>query len=405
MIRLLKSGNLKDIMAEIALLKDTNDAADLPDKITTGLTFKFSEYSIDMIDFLEKQAGIELFPFWRGDGERRSQIIISFPSWNSVEKIRNGNQTHHQALFLDIRKIKTNYRKKRWEFTLPGKTLEINRPLVMGILNVTPDSFSDGNQFLRPEKAVARAMEMIENGADIIDIGGESTRPGAEPVSIEDECSRVLPVLKRLRKVSSVPVSIDTYKAETAHRAIQEGADIVNDISGLTFDPHMADVVAQKGVPLILMHIKGIPGTMQNHPFYNNLMEEVLLFLSRQIEYAKSRGINQLIVDPGIGFGKRYEDNFEIIRRIGELKSLGWPVLLGPSRKKFIGRLLNREPDARLMGTAAAVAIGISNGANIFRVHDVREIAQVVHTVEAIQSFGAHSFFSNSVALNSDNGS
>jgi dihydropteroate synthase len=274
-----------------------------------------------------------------------------------------------------------------WEYSLPGgKHLQINRALVMGILNVTPDSFSDGGLFIQPEVAVRHAIEMEETGADMIDIGAESTRPGAQVVEVEEEWNRLQPLLHRLATRISIPISVDTYKAEVARRALQEGAGIVNDISGLTFDPDMAGVAAKAGCPVIIMHIRGKPRDMQIDPGYENLMEEVYRFLQQQISFAKSAGIGQLILDPGIGFGKRFEDNFEIIRRLSELKAQGYPVLLGASRKSFLGRLLETEVDRRMMGTAAATALAVNNGANIVRVHDVKEMRQVCSVVTAINS-------------------
>jgi dihydropteroate synthase len=256
----------------------------------------------------------------------------------------------------------------------------------MGILNVTPDSFSDGGQYFSPEKAVLHAREMVQAGADIIDIGAESTRPGAKAVTMEEEWQRLEPVLNQIKAQLEIPVSIDTYKANIAERALNAGADMVNDISGLTFDPDMVKVVAEAGCPLVIMHIKGTPRNMQSNPHYDNLMEELYLFFLEQLELAQKYGISQLIIDPGIGFGKRLQDNLEIIRRLQEFRGLGYPVLIGPSRKSFIGKILNAESDERLFGTAAAVALSLNNGAKIIRVHDVQEMKQISETVQAINS-------------------
>jgi dihydropteroate synthase len=229
-------------------------------------------------------------------------------------------------------------------------------------------------------------MEMEAAGADIIDIGAESTRPGAQAVDVTEEWHRLQPVFQKLKKHIKISISIDTYKSEIASRALAEGADIVNDISGLRFDKKMAEVVARADCPAILMHIKGTPRDMQKNPYYENLMEELFTFFLEQIGYARESGIEKIILDPGIGFGKRYEDNFEIIRRLEEFRVLGFPLLVGPSRKSFIGRSLDVEVEDRLMGTAAAVALTIQNGANIVRVHDVREMKQVVQISQAIKS-------------------
>ncbi|MCS7228534.1 MAG: dihydropteroate synthase [Candidatus Kryptonium sp.] len=259
------------------------------------------------------------------------------------------------------------------------------RTYIMGVLNVTPDSFSDGGKYFTVDSALAHAMKMIEDGADIIDIGGESTRPGSEPVSVEEELRRVIPVIKEIVKRSDIPISIDTYKAEVARQALDNGAVIVNDISGLKFDEKMAEVVSSYKASVIVMHIKGTPKTMQQNPYYDDVISEIYDYLNESVKIAKSAGIEQIIVDPGIGFGKRLVDNLEIIRRLREFKSLGYPVLIGVSRKSFIGHILNLPVDERLEGTAGAVAISVWNGANIVRVHDVKEMARVVKIVDAIK--------------------
>jgi dihydropteroate synthase len=259
------------------------------------------------------------------------------------------------------------------------------RTYVMGILNVTPDSFSDGGRYFTLDLALEHALKMIEDGADIIDVGGESTRPGSDPVPIEEELRRVIPVIKELAKRTKVPISIDTYKSEVARQALDNGALIVNDISGLRFDEKMAEVVAEYKASVVLMHIKGTPKTMQQNPEYKDVISEIYSYLSESVDLALSAGIKQIIVDPGIGFGKRLIDNLEIIRRLREFKSLGYPILIGVSRKSFIGNILNLPVDQRLEGTAGAVAISVWNGANIVRVHDVKEMVRVVRIVDAIK--------------------
>lgn len=250
------------------------------------------------------------------------------------------------------------------------------RVLIMGILNVTPDSFSDGGRFLSPDAAVERALVMEGEGADIIDIGGESSRPGAEPVSVEEELGRVLPVLERLRGRLRIPISIDTTKAEVAEAALRAGACIVNDISALRFDPAMAPLVAEFGAGLVLMHMLGTPKTMQQSPHYDDVVREVRGFLAERAQYAQSQGIPReaIAVDPGIGFGKTVEHNLELLRRLPELVELGFPVLVGPSRKSFIGALLGLPVEERLEGTLAACAVAVVRGADILRVHDVRQV-------------------------------
>lgn len=258
---------------------------------------------------------------------------------------------------------------------------------IMGILNVTPDSFSDGGLYFSEKKAIEHALRLVEEGADIIDVGGESTRPGSEPVSPEEEIRRTIPVIRALSNEIRVPISIDTYKAEVARRALDAGATMVNDISGLRFDPDMPAVVAEYGVPVVIMHIKGRPKDMQQNPVYEALIPEIMDYLRISIRLAIKFGIKEdrIIIDPGIGFGKTFEHNLEIINNLKEFTLLEKPVAVGVSRKAFIGRILgDLPPQERLEGTAAAVAIAIYNGANIVRVHDVKEIVRVARVVDSI---------------------
>ena len=259
--------------------------------------------------------------------------------------------------------------------------------LIMGILNVTTDSFSDGGLFFDMGIAINHALEMEAAGADIIDIGGESTRPGAEPVLLEDELNRVIPVIEAIRSESDVCVSIDTYKADVAEKAITAGANIVNDISGLQFDESMANVVKNNNVPVVIMHIKGTPREMQKDPHYDDLMQEVVAYFQERVEFCRQRGIKKgnIILDPGIGFGKRSQDNFELLRELKQIADLGYPVLSGPSRNSFIGLTLDLPVDERVEGTAAAVTASILNGAKIVRVHDVQEMKRVVTIADNIR--------------------
>ena len=258
--------------------------------------------------------------------------------------------------------------------------------LIMGILNMTPDSFSDGGQFKSHNKAIDRALKMVEEGANIIDIGGESTRPGAEAVQLEEELSRTIPIIEAIRLKSDCLISIDTYKSKVAMAALAAGADMVNDISGLTFDHNMASLVAERNVPVIIMHIKGKPGDMQKNPNYDNLIKEIKAFFEVQIAIAKKAGIDSgnIILDPGIGFGKRLEDNFEIIRELGQISTMGYPVLLGPSRKSFIGFTLDLPIEERIEGTLASITAGVINGARIVRVHDIRATRRTLTITEKI---------------------
>ncbi|HUJ72654.1 MAG TPA: dihydropteroate synthase [Verrucomicrobiae bacterium] len=273
---------------------------------------------------------------------------------------------------------------------------DTRRTLIMGVLNVTPDSFSDGGKFLSIDLAVEHAREMARAGADIIDVGGESTRPGAAPVSAEEEVRRVLPVIERLR---DLVVSVDTTKASVAERALEAGARIINDISALRFDPLMVEVACNAGAGVVLMHMQGTPQTMQQDPQYDDVVAEVRSFLAERIVFAESHGLkkSQIAVDPGIGFGKTVAHNLQILARLDEFSSLGCPLLVGTSRKSFIGKLLaarkagpGHEPlrdktDGRLWGTAATVAWAVAQGAGIMRVHDVAEMTDVIRMVEAVK--------------------
>jgi dihydropteroate synthase len=265
---------------------------------------------------------------------------------------------------------------------------------IMGILNVTQDSFSDGGLYFDKSAAINRAIQMVEEGADIIDIGGESTRPGSEPVHEEEELRRTIPVIEALVKEISVPISIDTYKSRIANRALEAGASMVNDISGLRFDPNMPEVIAYHKVPVVIMHIKGTPKDMQQNPVYEALIPEIMEYLREGIRIAKRSGITEdkIIVDPGIGFGKTFEHNLDIIHNLSTFTSLGKPILIGPSRKAFIGKILgDLPPTDRREGTAAAVAISIFNGANIVRVHDIKEMVHVAKVADAIKNMRIHS--------------
>lgn len=281
----------------------------------------------------------------------------------------------------------------RGRLTIRGKTFEWGqRTYLMGVLNVTPDSFSDGGEFNTLDSALAQAQRLVEAGADILDIGGQSTRPGSLQISVEEELDRVIPVIQRLRTLQTatgmIPISIDTTRARVAEVAIASGADWVNDISGGTFDPDMLPIVAELGVPIILMHIRGTPETMQQLTGYQDLMGEISEFLEKQIHRAVATGIERshLIIDPGIGFAKTYTQNLEILRQLPRLQALNLPILVGVSRKSFIGHILGQtDPKARIWGTAAACAGAIATGAtDILRVHDVAEMADVSRVMDAI---------------------
>jgi len=263
----------------------------------------------------------------------------------------------------------------------------------MGILNVTPDSFYDGGRFSTPDNALRQAGKLVDNGADIIDLGGESTRPESVPVEEQEELKRILPVLRLIKQRFDVPVSVDTSKSGVARIALEEGAEIVNDISGFAFDPNMPDTVAGFGAGIVLMHIKGTPGTMQIRPEYDDLVDEVSRSLRKSIDIAESAGIggDNIVIDPGIGFGKRLKDNYTLIRSICRFKELGRPVLIGPSRKSFVFKLLGCSPEEGLAGTISAALFSFLHGADILRVHDVREVNEALVVAEAFISSGDES--------------
>ena len=289
----------------------------------------------------------------------------------------------------DIKNAIDNICKREWVFEVKGKKWILERrTLIMGILNVTADSFYDGGQYLKKGEAVKKALQMAEDGADIIDVGGESSRPGSKPVSPEEELKRVIPVIKEAAKKTDAAISVDTTKAEVARQAIDAGAQIVNDISAMRFDPAMAEVCAKTKVGVILMHTRGTPVTMQMDVKYDDLISEIFNHLKERVSFAVKAGIKKerIAVDPGIGFGKGAEDNLKIIKRLSEFKSIGRPVVLGTSRKSFIGKVLGLDVKDRLEGTIATIAAGILNGASIVRVHDVKKTRMAADMADAIKN-------------------
>ncbi|HSL92661.1 MAG TPA: dihydropteroate synthase [Candidatus Limnocylindrales bacterium] len=276
------------------------------------------------------------------------------------------------------------------DFIVPcrGRELRLGgSPSIMGILNVTPDSFSDGGKYRSAEAAVRRGREMTEEGAGIIDVGGESTRPGSLPVPAGEEIARVAPVIRELARETAALLSVDTTKAVVARAAIDAGAHMVNDTSALADDPEMAGVVGESGCAVVLMHRRGTPATMQRSPHYDSLFDEMLDELRERIAAAEGAGIpgERILVDPGVGFGKRFEDNLTLHRHLPDLRNLGRPVVFGPSRKAFIGRITGKEAPGRIFGTAASIAFAASLGAHVLRVHDVKEMKEVLQVVSAIR--------------------
>ena len=275
---------------------------------------------------------------------------------------------------------------------VPVSLINPARTLILGVLNVTPDSFSDGGQFLSVDDAVAQARQMAADGAHVVDIGGESTRPATfgdhAPLPASEEITRILPVITRLAaELPHIPISVDTYKAEVARAALDAGASIVNDISGLTYDPAMAALAAEYGVPVIVMHLLGSPRDIPLNPVYTDVVADIKLFFDRQVAYAESEGVRreQIWLDPGIGFGKTAQHNLEILRRLSEFTSFGLPLVVGASRKRFLGKILGTDdPNDRKEGTAATVALSIAAGAAAVRVHDIPEMVRVAKVSDAI---------------------
>lgn len=284
------------------------------------------------------------------------------------------------------------HRRRRFLLKLPSRTFTLGeRTLIMGVLNITPDSFSDGGKFFSVKKAVQAALRMQAAGADILDIGAESTRPGSDGISAAEELARLLPVLQELRGRLKIPISLDTQKASVAELAIGAGVEMLNDISGLRSDPRLAEVAARHKLPIVLMHMRGTPRTMQKQPFAKNVLQDVASGLRRSVALARRAGVHnsQIMVDPGIGFGKSHAQNYELLAHLPQLAKLGHPLLVGTSRKGFLGATLARHgkplpASERIWGTAATVAASILNGAHIVRVHDVEEMAQVARIADAV---------------------
>ena len=323
-------------------------------------------------------------------GKQKHSDLLLFGTLKEIERI--GKKLRKQPFGLDkigTRLLSyTDEKDKKQYLNTAERKIEIGKKtLIMGILNVTTDSFSDGGKYIDKDKAVNRALKMVEEGADMIDIGGESSRPGAEPVSLAQELKRVIPVLTELRGKIDVPISIDTYKNTVAEKAIEMGAEMVNDISGLRFDKRMVDVVRENRAAIVIMHMKGRPRNMQNNPCYDDVIQEIYNFLQERADFSIKNGIDResIVVDPGIGFGKRVKDNLVILNRLREFKSLGFPVLIGTSKKSFIGATLYLPMEERLEPNLAACGITLEEGVDIVRVHDVAETRKFIDMFESIR--------------------
>lgn len=325
-------------------------------------------------------------------------------STSSTDALLMGTEKQFERLFskleqypdlhpfgLSLREILRNLSRTHYTIHCRKRTFTLGkRTLLMGVLNVTPDSFSDGGLFFDKEAATARGLKMVEEGADLIDIGGESTRPGSKPLGLDEELRRVIPVIESLAKEMDVPISIDTYKSDVAKKAIEAGAQIINDITGLQLDPSLSQVAAKEDVPLVLMHVRGNPETMQKNIHYESLFSEIIQYLKDSIQRAESAGVNpeKIIIDPGIGFGKTVDDNLLILKNLQEFKILGKPLLLGTSRKSFIGKILNADVTERLEGTLSSIVVGVLNGAHIIRCHDVIQAKKAIAIADAVRQAG-----------------
>ncbi|MCD6461832.1 MAG: dihydropteroate synthase [Thermoplasmata archaeon] len=310
-----------------------------------------------------------------------------------VEKLRD-QPFGLSALAEDIRDGLEAYLQGPRETRIGKITVPSSRPIIMGILNVTPDSFSDGGLYHHPEKAVARVMEMVDGGADMVDIGGESSRPGSRRISAEEEWKRIGEVIRTVKKETDTPISVDTYKAEVAEKSLALGVEAINDITAGR-DERLLETVGDAGAAVVLMHMQGTPETMQKNPSYEDVVGDILSFLRQQVEKAAEHGIKDIVIDPGIGFGKALAHNLEILHHLDSFRVLGRPILIGPSRKSFIGGVLDLPVEERLEGTMAAAVTSLMMGADIFRVHDVREVRRALDLAAAIRDCSIPKYFNS----------
>ncbi len=393
-IRILSVKSLSDIKYEIAKIGVEKGCIDSLSMKGKFLVFKITELSAASCNIIKQtalSAGTDAAVHRNViTGNIKKSSLLLFGSLKEIERV--AEKLRGQPFGLDIISEKlfgyVNGSKKNQCFLAKRHAFEIGeRVYTMGVLNVTPDSFSDGGQFAEVDSAVSKALEMVQEGADIIDIGGESSRPGSDPVSQEKELNRVLPIIERLREQSDIPISIDTYKSAIAAAALDSGADIVNDISGLRFDEDMITVVRERKAGLIIMHMKGSSKHMQDNPHYEDVIQEIYDFLKERTHYAINNGIEKeyIAIDPGIGFGKRLIDNYDILDRFHEFTSLGYPLLIGASRKSFIGTTLDVPVNERLEGSLASLALAIEGGVAIVRVHDVKETVRFMKMYETIR--------------------
>jgi len=379
-----------DYLTYVSLSRE-NSAAYSWQRNVFPVTILIEEIPVSLIEpcqgWIQRNQGVlEVMRSKTGDASQRDLLVMA-PFKAFLERCEGFEVL--SSILSEARGILERIKKKEITLTCAGKDVKVGkRPCIMGILNVTPDSFSDGGAHFKIENAIERAHQMVEDGADIIDVGGESSRPGSDPVDTREELVRVIPVVSRLAKELNVPVSIDTTKHEVARAALDAGAGMINDISGLHWDLKLADMAAKYKVPVIIMHTRGKPKTMQQAIHYHSLFSEIIRYLREGIEIALAAGVpeDQIVVDPGIGFGKTPDDNLRIMNGLYEFSVLGRPVLLGTSRKSFIGKVLDADTNKRLEGTLATTIYGLLRGADIIRVHDLKENARTIRMLEQMMN-------------------
>ena len=397
MNRILNIYSLEDAKLELAKINVSSQGVEVMASKAIGLSIKLIQVNLGAANILKQEmlsiGGDAAVARGVVNGKLEFSDIILLGNLDKIKKLVK--KLNYQTIFglpeikQDLINIIDNLENPQGKIlNCNGTKLELNETKIMGILNVTPDSFSDGNQYLNTDKAVKRALEMIMEGADIIDVGGESTRPGAKKVNAKTEIERVNPIIKKLREKTNIPISIDTTKAKVAKEALQAGASILNDISALQFDADMIKVLQNfPEVPVVLMHMQGTPETMQDNPHYDDVIEEILSFFKERINFCEENGINRerIIIDPGIGFGKRQEDNLVILKKISEFKCLGVPIIFGASRKSFIGNIYDSDSTERLAGSLASTAFAFQNDIEIIRVHDVNEQKNFLNVMKEIR--------------------
>lgn len=394
MNRILYIQNIEEAARELNKINVSSQGVKVMAPKAIGLAIKLENVKLGAANILKQEmlsiGGDAAVARGVVEGKEKISDVVLLGNADKIKKIIG--KLEFQTIFglseirADLEKILKQVSEKFPQtLNCNGKEILLNKTRIIGVLNITPDSFSDGNEFVDPLKAVEHAQKMIDEGADIIDIGGESTRPGAEEISVQTEIKRVIPIIKKLS--GKVPISIDTYKAEVAETAIQAGASIVNDISALRCDNSMINVLKNyKHIPIILMHMQGNPRTMQKKPFYKDTISEILSFLKERIDFCISNGISKdrILIDPGIGFGKRHYDNLLILKKLMEFHCLNVPIVLGASRKSFIGRIYDSNPKERIAGSLAATALAFQHNIHFVRVHDVKEHKQLLQTLEKV---------------------